>query len=103
MQVTTERQWMVRAGSRVRGRAMSSWYAYDLLAAERIRDRHEEARRRRLGEAAEGRGPAPATGDVKAGREQLRGAAGRRRWTLRLAGLAVTVSLEAAVRPGART
>ena len=85
---------------------MSSSYAYSLLAAELIRERHEEARLLRLAEAAAERRSAPATVDPRSGRETFGGSAARehaRCWTLRLAGLAVTVSLDTAVQPGARS
>jgi hypothetical protein len=94
---------------------MSSWYAYRLMADDRIRERREEAGRRRLSRDAAiavrpvvGPGTAPS---ARRGRVLVQGPdpaigtpivmrGGRRRWTLRLAGLAVTVSVGVAARRG---
>lgn len=89
---------------------VTSWYAYYLIAGDQARDRHDEARRERLARSASGpggggHGTATAT-RVAAPAVDHPGAAASlrtRRWTLRLARLAVTVSVHAVSPRGSRS
>jgi hypothetical protein len=90
---------------------MSSWYAWNLMAAAQIRERREEAERFRRAGAVLGHAGSSipsSAGIPRRARPDSRGrgitrvaeAARRHRrcWTIRLAGLAVTVTVRTAVR-----
>ena len=85
---------------------MSSWYAYYVVAGDLARERQEEAGRERLVRGGSTMAAAGAASmPVRPGRIPVSArrpaGADARRWTLRLARLAVTVSLEGA--PGRGT
>lgn len=87
---------------------MSSWYAQYLLAGERIRDRRDEAERRRLAGAFAGRDHVSPVSSGPLRRHERSPlpavtAARVRCWTLRLARLAVTISLDPEARPEVRS
>lgn len=87
---------------------VTSWYAYYLIAGDQARDRHDEARRERLARSApgpHGEGLETATARRAAAGDNPGDAAAprARRWTLRLARLAVTVSVHPVSPRGSRS
>ncbi len=84
---------------------MSSWFAYYLLARDIADVRAAEAERHRLARTSAGHGdalpvpPAPVRPRERTPLLKAEPSARVRRWTIRLARLAVTVSLEPGSRP----